>query len=217
MPPMSTIMLPEHNEEIHEAEVVGEQNLLPMTIMVEMFNHDENSSIILGEQKIPAVMMITAETPCEDKGKKRAAGKIAKKCETKDNPIKMPQPALMIMAETPCDDKGKKRAAGKTAKKCGTKDNPIEMPQPALMIMVETPCDDKGKKRAAGKMATKCGMKDDLIKSPQPGLLPEKKRARMAKKGATINKTTTMMAENQMVISCHGCKISENYPPYHWH
>ena len=87
-----------------------------------------------------------------------------------------------------------------------------------MMIMEETNCDDKGKKRAAEKTSVnKHGTEDDPIEMPQPSLLPEKKRARMAKKGATINKTTTMMAENQMVISCHGCKISENYPPYHWH
>jgi len=51
MPPTSTITSLKHNAEISEAASVGEQNLLPVTITVEK-NHDNNSNIILGEQKL---------------------------------------------------------------------------------------------------------------------------------------------------------------------
>ena len=51
MPPTSTITSLKHNAEISEAASVGEQNLLPVTITLEK-NHDNNSNIILGEQKL---------------------------------------------------------------------------------------------------------------------------------------------------------------------
>ena len=112
--------------------------------------------------------------------------------------------AMTIMVETNHDDKEKKRAAGKTAKKCGMKDDPIKMPQPAMTIMAKTNHDDKEKKRATGKMAIrKQGMKDDPIKMLQSSLLSEQKRAKKAKKGAMINETTTMMAENKMNDNCN--------------